>query len=191
MVLTSSLRDFVESPLDFHDEELTDDPVVFNLKYLGSTTMTSMSAEEEKHNKKLKFSKKSQVITTSAIKRVLASSKSQKKLKEVTISISPKGIIAIDQLSDEKIVEVPIHRISYCSIDAAHDTIFSFVSSPESSEQEETKPFKRSSQHFGSPDSPVGELESNSLEDDEGLVLHAFQCQKRKVAHNVTMTVAR
>jgi hypothetical protein len=183
MVLTRNLQDFVESPIDYHDDEVNDDPIVFNLKYLGFTTMSS---EEEKQSKKLKFSRKSQVITTSAIKRVLALSKSQKKLSEVTISISPKGIIAIDQMSDEKIVEVPIHRISYCSIDAAHDTIFSFVSSPE---QEETK--QKKSNLFGSKESPIGELESNSLEDDEGLVLHAFQCQKRKVAHNVTMTVAR
>lgn len=185
MVLTGNLKDFNESSLDYHDDEINDDPIVFNLKYLG---FTSMSSEEEKHNKKLKFSKKSQVITTSAIKRVLASSKSQKKLKEVTISISPKGIIAIDQLSDEKIVEVPIHRISYCSIDAAHDTIFSFVSSPEN--EEKIRKSKKSN-HYGSKESPVGELESSSLEDDEGLILHAFQCQKKKVAHNVTMTVAR
>lgn len=187
-MLTSSLRDFVESPLDFLDEDLTDEPIVFNLRYLGSTMMTSSgNGDEEKQHKKPKFNKKSQLITTSAIKKVIAASKSQKKLKDVTISISPRGILVLDQMSDEKICEVPIHRISYCSIDAAHDTIFSFVSSPET---EETKSAK-SSQHFGSPDSPVGELESNSLEDDEGLVLHAFQCQKRKVAHNVTMSVAR
>lgn len=191
MVLTSSLRDFVESPLDFNDEELSDDPIVYNLKYLGCTMMSSTAnSDEEKQTKKPKFNKKSQLITTSAIKRVLAASKSQKKLKEVTISISPRGILAHDQLTDDKVVEVPIHRISYCSIDAAHDTIFSFVSSPETNSSGETKSAD-ASQHFGSPDSPVGQLESSSLEDDEGLVLHAFQCQKRKVAHNVTMSVAR
>lgn len=187
MALASSIRDYAESPLDLNDEEVSDDPIIFNLKYLGNTPMTPSTQIEEKANKKLKLnSKKSQLITTSAIKKIISASKSQKKLADVAIAISPKGIETFDAVTDEPILQVPIYKISYCSIDAAHDTIFAFVSSPNDNE---TKTFD--SQQFGSPESPVGQLESSSLEDEEGLVLHAFQCQKRKVAHNVTMTVAR
>lgn len=183
MALASSIRDFAESPLDLHDEEVSDDAITFNLKYLGQTVMTPAPPET---NKKLKLSKKSQMITTSAIKKIIAASKSQKKLPDVSIAISPKGIETFDAVTDEPMLQVPIYKISYCSIDAAHDTIFAFVSSA----NEESKTFA-SSQQFGSPESPAGQLESSTLDEEEGLVLHAFQCQRRKVAHNVTMTVAR
>lgn len=188
MALASSIRDYAESPLDLHDEEVSDDAVIFNLKYLGQTVMTPAQAED-KNNKKMKLSKKSQLITTSAIKKIISASKSQKKLPDVTIAISPKGIETFDAVTEEPLLQVPIYKISYCSIDAAHDTVFAFVSS---SNDKETKTFEsKSTQQFGSPDSPVGQLESSSLDEEEGLVLHAFQCQKRKIAHNVTMTVAR
>jgi len=188
MALASSIRDFTESPLDLNDEEVSDDAIIFNLKYLGNTVMTPTPADD-KSNKKPKLSKKSQMITTSAIKKVISASKSQKKLPDVTIAISPKGIETYDAVTDEPLLEIPIYKISYCSIDAAHDTIFAFVSS---TSDKGAKSFEfKNSQHFGSPESPIGQLESSSLEDEEGLVLHAFQCQKRKIAHNVTMTVAR
>lgn len=188
MALASSIRDFTESPLDLHDEEISDDPVTFNLKYLGQIAMSPKQADD-KNNKKLKLSKKSQLVTTSAIKEIIKASKAQKKLQDVSISITPSGIETYDVVNDERLLQIPIHNISYCSIDAAHDTIFAFVSSAEESEK---KTFEsKNSQHFGSPDSPVGQLESSSLEDEEGLVLHAFQCQKKKVAQNVTMAVAR
>lgn len=188
MALASSIRDFDESPLDLHDEEVSDDAITFNLKYLGSTVMTTTQADD-KSNKKLKLSKKSQVITTSAIKKIISASKTQKKLSDVNVAISPKGIETFDALTDEPALNIPIYKISYCSIDAAHDTIFAFVCS---TTDNETKSFEsKTSQQFGSPESPVGQLESSSLDEEEGLVLHAFQCQKRKVAHNVTMTVAR
>lgn len=187
MALASSIRDFTESPLDINDEEVSDDAIIFNLKYLGNAVMTPTPADD-KSNKKPKLSKKSQMITTSAIKKVISASKSQKKLSDVTIAISPKGIETFDAVTDEPLLEIPIYKISYCSIDAAHDTIFAFVSST----SDKGKTFEsKNSQHFGSPESPMGQLESSSLEDEEGLVLHAFQCQKRKIAHNVTMTVAR
>lgn len=145
-----------------------------------------MASSKPEETKKIKFSKKSSLTTTCAIKKVIATSKSQKKLPEVTISISPKGIETFDAVTDEPLLQIPIYSISYCSVDAAHDTIFSFVSSTGDKEENfETN-------QFGSPDSPIGQLESSSsLDDDSDLVLHAFQCNKRKIAHNVTMCVAR
>ena len=185
MALASSIRDFSESPLDLNDEEVSDDAITFSLKYLGNTVMASTQSEDKKV-KKLKLSKKSQLITTSAIKKIISASKTQKKLRDVSISITPKGIETFDALSEEPLLQIPIYKISYCSIDAAHDTIFAFVSSTN-----ENFEAKTNSQQFGSPESPAGVMESSSLDEEEGLILHAFQCQKRKIAHNVTMTVAR
>lgn len=79
MALASSIRDFAESPLDLNDEEVSDEQILFNLKYLGNTVMTPAPADD-KNNKKLKLSKKSQLITTSAIKKIIAESKSKKRL---------------------------------------------------------------------------------------------------------------
>lgn len=180
LALASSLRDFTESPLDLNDEELTDDAVVYTLKFLGSTPLLQAKPEE---TKKTRFSKKPNLATTSAIKKIIATSKGQKKLTDVTISISPKGINVFDTVTEEAVLEIPIYKISYCSVDAAHDTIFSFVST--TAENFEIN-------QFGSPDSPVGQLESSSsLDDDNDLILHAFQCNKRKLAHTVTLSVAR
>lgn len=187
LALASSLRDFAESPLDLNDEEeLTDDVVTYTLKYLGSTVLTKTNEETKT---KIKFvGKKSNLATTSAIKKIIAASKSQKKLSEVTISISPKRIESFDNASDEPIIQIPIYKISFCSVDAANDTIFSFVSS--SAEGNEENNFQNN--QFGSSESPAGQLESTTIDDDEGeLVLHAFQCNKRKIAHKVTMSVAR
>lgn len=164
-----------------NDEELTDDAVIYNLKYLGSAPLVNKIEE----TKKVKFSKKTNLATTSAIKKVIASSKSQKKLTDVTISISPKGIDVFNATTEESILEIPIYKISYCSVDAAHDTIFSFVST--TAEKEDNFEINQ----FGSPDSTVGQLETSSSFDDNELVLHAFQCTKRKVAHTVTLSVAR
>lgn len=187
LALASSLRDFSESPLDLNDdEELTDDIVTYDLKYLGSTILTKSNDETKT---KMKFtSKKSSLATTSAIKKIITASKNQKKLSDVTISISPKGIEAYDIASDERIIQIAIYKISYCSVDAAHDTIFSFVSSSADGIEEENN-FQNN--QFGSPDSPTGQLESTSIDEEGDLVLHAFQCNKRKLAHKVTMSVAR
>lgn len=178
LALASSIRDFTESPLDLNDEELTDDAIVYNLKYLGSTPLVQTKFEELK---KTKFSKKTNLATTSAIKKVISTSKSQKKLTDVTISISPKGIDVFDAVTAEPILEIPIYKISYCSVDASHDTIFSFVSTTADKEE-----------NFEINQSPGAQLDSSSsLDDENDLVLHAFQCNKRKLAHTVTLSVAR
>lgn len=187
LALASSLRDFADSPLDLNDdEELTDDAVVYNLKYLGSTILSKPADETTKT--KIKFSKKSSLATTSAIKKIIAMSKSQKKLNDVTISISPKGIESFDAVTAEPVLQIPIYKISYCSVDAAHDTIFSFVSTTAEDNGESSF---RENQSFGSPDSPVGQLESTSIDEEGDLIIHAFQCNKSKIARKVTLSVAR
>ncbi|CAO1365251.1 unnamed protein product [Diamesa tonsa] len=186
LALASSIRDYAESPLDLHDEEITDDAILYNLKYIGSAALTPAATED--NTKKLKFKRQSSVMTSGAIKKIISTSKSLKKLPDVSLSISPKGIETFDSITGDTMLQVPIYKISYCSIDAAHENVFAFVSSTSDKEQSfDTK----NTQQFGSPESPAGQLESSSLDDEEGLVCHAFQCQKRKIAHNVTMTVAR
>ncbi|CRK86280.1 CLUMA_CG000128, isoform A [Clunio marinus] len=171
MALASSARNYVESPLDFNDEELTDDVITFNLKYLGTTAMAPV--EEIKGNKIASCDKKTQMISN-AIKTLISTSKSQKLLNDVRVEVSPKGIETFDCVTDEQILQIPIYKISYCSIDAAHGTIFSFVSS--TSDKEESS-FDWNTTHKDG--------------EEEHLVLHGFQCQKKKIAFNVTLTVAR
>lgn len=164
--------------------------MVYNLKYLGSTILIPTKAVEETTKSRLKFTKKSSSLaTTSAIKKIIAMSKNQKKLSEVTISISPKGIETFDTITEEPILQIPIYKISYCSVDAAHDTIFSFVSSSTDNNDNDEHNFQNN--QFGSPDSPAGQLEAVSIDDEGDLIVHAFQCNKKKISHKVTMSVAR
>lgn len=178
MALACSIRDFSENLLELNTEEISDDPIIFNLKYIGNTTMNSTA--EANNNKKLK-------LTTTAINKVISDSKAQKKLPEVTLAISPKGAETFDSVTDEPLLKIPIYKISFCSIDAAHETIFCFVTQSDGFESFQTK----SSLHFGSSKSPAENLNPSGSNGEDGLVLHAFQCQKKKVAQNVTMTVAR
>jgi Phosphotyrosine interaction domain (PTB/PID) len=168
VALASSHRDFAESPLDIYDEQVSDEPIAFKLKYIGTTVMKP-SVLDDCSNKKIKLSKKSQLITTRAIKTVINTSKNLGKPPEVNVLISPKGIEAFDATSKKPLLEVPIYNISYCSIDAEFDTIFAFVSSKNENLEQQ-----------------LGVLRA-----EDELVLHAFQCHKKKIAHNVTLTVAR
>lgn len=87
-----------------------------------------------------------------------------RKLQRVNLNISPKGIEMLDSVTSETLMRVSIYKISYCSADAAHGNVFAFV---------------------GSEDTV-----SRSV-DEESLVCFAYLCPKRKVAHKVTLTVAR
>ena len=90
------------------------------------------------------------------------------------------GIETFDPITGETLLQVSIYKISYCSVDASQQNVFAFVSS--SSDKIES--FDSKTTEFGSPS-------SSDLEDEGSLVCYAFLCQKRKMAHNVTITVAR
>lgn len=69
----------------------------------------------------------------------------------------------LDTVTAEPILQVSIYKISYCSADAVHGNVFAFV----------------------------GTEDINTDSPNDSLVCYAFLCQKRKIAQNVTLTVAR
>lgn len=71
----------------------------------------------------------------------------------------------LDSVTSETLMRVSIYKISYCSADAAHGNVFAFV---------------------GSEDT-----DTRNVAEVESLVCFAFLCPKRKIAHKVTLTVAR
>ncbi|XP_061387807.1 low density lipoprotein receptor adapter protein 1-A-like [Musca vetustissima] len=123
----------------------------YELKYLGCTPIEN---------------KRSEKITSEAIKTVIANAKAGgrkiKTQKRVKVIITEEGIEVMDHVSDESLMRFSIYKISYCSVDAAHDHAFSFVGS-----------------------------EPDPLSDKEKMSCHVFLCPKRKIAHEITLLVAR
>lgn len=110
--------------------------------------------------------KRSEKITSEAIKTVIANAKAGgrkiKTQKRVKVNISHEGIEVLDHATDDSLIRFSIYKISYCSVDASNDHAFSFVSS-----------------------------EQDPLSDKEKLSCHVFLCPKRKIAHEITLLVAR
>ncbi|XP_077300062.1 low density lipoprotein receptor adapter protein 1-like isoform X2 [Arctopsyche grandis] len=68
--------------------------------------------------------------TAAAISQAVTQAKAGKrKLQRVDVTVSPKGITVEDATTTERVLEVSIYRISYCSADAAHSNIFAFIAS--------------------------------------------------------------
>ncbi|XP_055386392.1 low density lipoprotein receptor adapter protein 1-like [Condylostylus longicornis] len=109
-------------------------------------------------------SEKSEKSTAEAIKSVVALSKNAKKkiIQKVKVNISSQGIEVLNATTGENLVRVSIYKISYCSADATNDHVFAFVGS-----------------------------EIDQITNYEQLLCHVFYCPKRKIAHDVTLTVAR
>lgn len=135
------------------DDEGDDKPIFqsYEIKYLGCTPIEN---------------KRSEKITSEAIKTVIANAKAGgrkiKSQKRVKVNVSQEGIEVLDQATDQSLMRFSIYKISYCSVDAAHDHAFSFVGS-----------------------------EPDPLSDKEKMSCHVFLCPKRKVAHEITLLVAR
>lgn len=110
--------------------------------------------------------KRSEKVTSEAIKTVIANAKAGgrkiKTQKRVKVNISQEGIEVLDQGTDDSLMRFSIYKISYCSVDASNDHAFSFVSS-----------------------------EPDPLSDKEKMSCHVFLCPKRKIAHEITLLVAR
>ncbi|KAM7354436.1 uncharacterized protein ACRADG_006093 [Cochliomyia hominivorax] len=141
-----------EGSLEADDEE--DIKPIFqsyDIKYLGCTPIEN---------------KRSEKITSEAIKTVIANAKAGgrkiKTQKRVKVNISQEGIEVLDHATDDSLMRFSIYKISYCSVDASNDHAFSFVSS-----------------------------EPDPLSDKEKLSCHVFLCPKRKIAHEITLLVAR
>ena len=68
-------------------DEITDDSILYTVKYLGNTPI---EAEVPDTNGK-KIKQRSDEVTAKAIKKILVTAKSNKKQARVSLSISPKG----------------------------------------------------------------------------------------------------
>lgn len=160
--MANSIRDYSEN----HDEidEGSVEAISYSVKYLGNSIVSSSKSEEG---------------TAKAIKNIISSAKSMKKLQRVSLSISPKGIEMMDPVTLESLLQVSIYKISYCSADAQHSNVFAFVGSSNNQQENDY-------------DKPPNFKEPSDATDAEGsLVCYAFLCQKKKMAQTVTLTVAR
>lgn len=92
------------------------------------------------------------------------SAASNKKFQRLKLSICPRGIETFDSVTGETLHRVSIYKISYCSADAAHNNVFAFI---------------------------AGTANANTNNDIDELTCYAFLCAKRKIAFNLTITVAK
>ncbi|XP_031624144.1 low density lipoprotein receptor adapter protein 1-A-like [Contarinia nasturtii] len=110
---------------------------------------------------------KSEKATANAIKSIISSAKaSGKKLQRIKLSVCARGIETFDAMTGVTLHKVSIYQISYCSADAAHSNVFAFI---------------------------AGQRDSHEMcnNDTDELTCYAFLCAKRKIAYNLTVTVAK
>ncbi|XP_062818626.1 low density lipoprotein receptor adapter protein 1 isoform X2 [Anolis carolinensis] len=101
--------------------------MLFNLKYLGMTLVEQPKGEE---------------LSAAAVKRIVATAKaSGKKLRKVTLKVSPRGIILSDSVTNEPIENISIYRISYCTADKVHDKVFAYIAQSQHNENLECHAF--------------------------------------------------
>uniref|UniRef100_A0A8D0B6L3 Low density lipoprotein receptor adaptor protein 1 n=1 Tax=Salvator merianae TaxID=96440 RepID=A0A8D0B6L3_SALMN len=99
----------------------------FSLKYLGMTLVEQPKGEE---------------LSAAAVKRIVATAKaSGRKLRKVTLKVSPRGIILSDSITGEPIENISIYRISYCTADKAHDKVFAYIAQSQYNENLECHAF--------------------------------------------------
>lgn len=189
--MANSIRDYADGVEDV--DEMTDDPVTFNIKFLGSVSIDQNEEQEEKEkekekDKKKKIKSRSDEVTSSAIKKIITNSKNNKKLDRVSLAISPKGIETFDPVTGETINQISIYKISYCSVDANFKDVFAFVSSNIDKELN-----MKTTEFSGMPSTSASSSSStiSANKDEEKLVCYAFMCPKRKVAQKMALTVAR
>lgn len=96
-------------------------------------------------------------------------SASNKKLQRLKLSICPRGIETFDAITGETLHRISIYKISYCSADAAHSNVFAFIA--------------------GTPAATIHDYVGP--DDTDELTCYAFICAKRKIAHSLTITVAK
>lgn len=115
---------------------------------------------------------------------ILPSSSTAKgnKLTRINLTVSPKGIEIVDRVSGETLQQISIYRISYCSADSTHNNVFAFISSAPSTSGDGQ--VSQGEDNEFAP--PTGESSA-----DAALTCHVFLCSKRKMAQNISLTVAK
>lgn len=174
MALTNSIKDFSENHEDV--DQIADEAISFGVKFLGSQQIESSRSEQQ---------------TSDAVKSIITTAKATtgKKFQRVSLSISPKGIEMTDNITGERLLQVSIYQISFCSADATHNHVFAFIASENEPKLDDAKkPDAKSSERGLFSLNP---LAAKNNESEENLICYAFLCQKRKMAQTVTLTVAR
>lgn len=100
------------------NREAVTEGVTFYLKYLGSTLLdelpTGQSYGEGQSSK--------------AVQRIVDMAKAEgKKLKKVSLKVTPHGIRVQDMVTKEVCQDMSIYRISFCTADKNHDKVFAFI----------------------------------------------------------------
>ncbi|KAL5010206.1 hypothetical protein ScPMuIL_012511 [Solemya velum] len=100
------------------NKEAVQGGMTFYLKYLGSTLVEEIPDGESYGDGS--SSKCVQTIVTMA--KTIG-----KKLKKVSVNISPRGIKIINLVTKEMELEMSIYRICFCTADKTHDKVFAFI----------------------------------------------------------------
>ncbi|XP_062891408.1 low density lipoprotein receptor adapter protein 1-B isoform X1 [Mobula hypostoma] len=94
-------------------KETLQEGMAFHLKYLGVTAVDQPKGEG---------------MAAAAIRRIITVAKaSGKKFLKVTLTVSPRGIMLEDTITNELIENVSIYRISYCTADKTQDKVFAYI----------------------------------------------------------------
>ncbi|XP_067673933.1 low density lipoprotein receptor adapter protein 1-like [Haliotis asinina] len=100
------------------NNEVVDQGVTFYMKYLGSILVEELPDDESYGDG----------ISSRAVQTIVAMAKSAgKKLKKVSLTVSPTGIRMTDLLTKEVSIDMSIYRISFCTADKNHEKVFAFI----------------------------------------------------------------
>lgn len=88
-------------------------------------------------------------------------------MQRLNLSVCPKGIETFDTITGETLHRISIYKVSYCSADASHSNVFAFIASPNDDDN------------------------INKCNPADDLTCYAFLCAKRRIAYNLTVTVAK
>ncbi|XP_014283218.1 low density lipoprotein receptor adapter protein 1-A [Halyomorpha halys] len=88
--------------------------ITFNVKYLGSTTVSTPSSAK---------------ATADAVKTIVNRNAKAfgKKPTEVQFAVNLRGINVMELESKTHLMDISLYRISYCSADATHGHVFAFI----------------------------------------------------------------
>uniref|UniRef100_A0A146L727 Low density lipoprotein receptor adapter protein 1 n=1 Tax=Lygus hesperus TaxID=30085 RepID=A0A146L727_LYGHE len=106
-----------EMEIEMEQPGSTLEGITFNVKYLGSASVTSASSSK---------------ATADAIKTIVTNAKaSNKKPHPVQLAVNLRGVSVVDLETKERLHDVSLYRISYCSADATHGHVFAYIVSGE------------------------------------------------------------
>ncbi|BET03456.1 low density lipoprotein receptor adaptor protein 1 [Nesidiocoris tenuis] len=89
--------------------------ITFNVKYLGTTKVSCPSSSK---------------ATADAIKKIVNQAKTfNRKPRPVQLGINLRGVSVVDAETKDRLHDVSLYRISYCSADATHGHVFAYIAS--------------------------------------------------------------